>query len=223
MTLTAKNWASFQHYKNRNPPWIKLHKTLLDDPDFQCLPVASRALAPMLWLIASERVDGAIPMTINSLAFRLRCSNEAVIAGLGPLLSSGLFFDDSDMLAGCYQVAVPEERREETKGETEAEIPTQGDKSITGTIIPALAGFTEGQDDPNIDEPWEIPEDDFEERDEHLPPLEMDPLELALRPFSAEDQKTLLDNEATVESCGEIADLMNRCNGTLEEVKREAV
>ena len=29
--LHIKNWGEFQHYKKRNPPWIKLHKKLLDD------------------------------------------------------------------------------------------------------------------------------------------------------------------------------------------------
>jgi hypothetical protein len=28
--LRVKNWSEFQHYKDRNPPWIKLHRTLLD-------------------------------------------------------------------------------------------------------------------------------------------------------------------------------------------------
>ena len=54
MFLTPKNWHAFQHYNKRNPPWIKLHRALLDDYEFSQLPVESRALAPMLWLIASE-------------------------------------------------------------------------------------------------------------------------------------------------------------------------
>jgi hypothetical protein len=53
----VKNWAEFQHYKDRSPPWIRLHRSFLDDYDFHCLPVASRALAPMLWLLASENKD----------------------------------------------------------------------------------------------------------------------------------------------------------------------
>jgi len=27
--LRVKNWGKFQHYKDRNPPWIKLHRGLL--------------------------------------------------------------------------------------------------------------------------------------------------------------------------------------------------
>ena len=49
--IRPKNWHSFQHYKDRDPTWIKLHKKLLDDYEFQSLPLASRALAPMLWLL----------------------------------------------------------------------------------------------------------------------------------------------------------------------------
>ena len=59
MLLITKNWAEFQHYKDRSPPWIKLHKELLDDRQYQSLPLASRALAPMLWLLASETKDGS--------------------------------------------------------------------------------------------------------------------------------------------------------------------
>jgi hypothetical protein len=36
--LTIKNWSEFQHYKDRNPPWIKLHRALLDDYAFAALP-----------------------------------------------------------------------------------------------------------------------------------------------------------------------------------------
>jgi hypothetical protein len=54
MLIVPNNWAELQHYKDRSPPWIKLHKKLLDNFEFQSLPVASRALAPMLWLLASE-------------------------------------------------------------------------------------------------------------------------------------------------------------------------
>jgi hypothetical protein len=34
LILTPKNWKSFQHYKDRAPAWIKLHKALLDDYNF---------------------------------------------------------------------------------------------------------------------------------------------------------------------------------------------
>jgi hypothetical protein len=63
--LRVKNWAEFQHYKDRNPPWIKLHRALLDDYEFARLPDASKAHLVLIWLLASQS-DGRIPKTRNS-------------------------------------------------------------------------------------------------------------------------------------------------------------
>lgn len=123
MILIPKNWAEFQHYKDRAPPWIKLHKKLLDDRVYQGLPLASRALAPMLWLLASESKDGSFDGTHEELAFRLRTNLKDIIAGLQPLIDKGFFLvaqADSAVLADCQQVAVPE-----TEGETEAKRETK--------------------------------------------------------------------------------------------------
>lgn len=38
----VKNWLKYQHYKDRNPPWIKLYKTILTDYAFCSLPDASK-------------------------------------------------------------------------------------------------------------------------------------------------------------------------------------
>ena len=116
MRLTPKNWHSFQHYKNRNPPWIKLHKGLLDNYDFQCLPVASRALAPMLWLLASESQEGVIDYPVEALAFRLRYSASELETALNPLIDNGFFSLASALPATRYPGAMPE-----TETETERE------------------------------------------------------------------------------------------------------
>lgn len=118
MRITPKNWQSFQHYKDRAPPWIKLHKSLLDDFEFQSLPVASRALAPMLWLLASEHPAGEIAAAPDKLAFRLRMLANEVKDALHPLVEAGFFIvvehGDSDPLAERKRDAMPE-----TEGETE--------------------------------------------------------------------------------------------------------
>lgn len=121
MRLVPKNWDSFQHYKDRSPPWIKLHKSLIDDRAYQCLPLASRALAPMLWLLASEEKDGAFNAAPEELAFRLRTSEKEILQGLDPLIKAGFFMpvqSDSDVLAPCLQPAVPEteKRRDREEG-----------------------------------------------------------------------------------------------------------
>ena len=112
MALRIKNWSGFQHYKDRAPPWIKLHKSLLDDFDYQCLPIASKALAPMLWLLASENMDGQITDDPKRLAFRLRWSVDDVVKGLKHLIDAGFVIVDSNALADSYQDACLETETE---------------------------------------------------------------------------------------------------------------
>ena len=124
MILRPKNWSEYQHYKDRNPPWIKLHRDLLNDRDFMCLPIASKAIAPLLWLLASEEKSGDFNANVVELAFRLRMTEKEVNDGLNPLISKGFFVDASGVLAECLQVAIPETERE-------TETKTKKSKSIT--------------------------------------------------------------------------------------------
>lgn len=121
--LVPKNWAEFQHYKNRSPVWIKLHRNLLDDFEFHCLPVASRALAPMLWLLASEYEEGRIPLDFRKLAFRFRMNEKEVQEAVKPLIDNGFFYmerDASESLAEC----LPREEKRREREEEEREIDT---------------------------------------------------------------------------------------------------
>lgn len=118
-TMTPKNWAKFQHYKDRSPPWIKLHREILDDFDYACLPLASKALAPLLWLLSAEDMQGSITAEPARLAHRLRWSIDDVVAGLKPLLDKGFFVLDSGVLAECLQLAIPETEAETYKPERE--------------------------------------------------------------------------------------------------------
>lgn len=110
--ITPKNWQEFQHYKDRKPAWIKLHRSLLDDYEFSRLPVASRALAPLLWLLASEYEDGIIPCTEEELAFRFRMPLKELKVALSPLIECGFFCGASSPLADCKQDASLEKERE---------------------------------------------------------------------------------------------------------------
>jgi hypothetical protein len=118
MILKPKNWDKFQHYKDRCPPWIKLHRDLLNDRAYMNLPIASKAIAPLLWLLASESKDGSFNAASDELAFRLRIASKDIESGLKPLIDNGFFVDASTMLAPCLQLAIPEretERETETK------------------------------------------------------------------------------------------------------------
>ena len=112
MKLIPKNWDTFQHYRDRCPPWIKLHREILNDKQFMCLPLASKAIAPLLWLLASESKNGEFNASIDELSFRLRITSKEVEQGLNPLINNGFFIDASTMLAPCLQRARPETERE---------------------------------------------------------------------------------------------------------------
>jgi hypothetical protein len=116
---TIPDWREKQHYqKGRGaPPWIKLHVSLLQSRRFQCLQLASKALAPQLWLLAT-RNDGRVNIDPDELAFQLRWKREEIIDGVKGLIANGYLICDSKLLARCYQPAIPET---ETETETETE------------------------------------------------------------------------------------------------------
>jgi hypothetical protein len=127
MILQPKNWAVFQHYKDRCPPWIKLHRDLLNDRVYMCLPLASKALAPLLWLLASESKDGTFDGSQDELVFRLHITPKEYSDGVKPLIDKGFFIIASGVLAERYQLAIPETETEtETKRETESICPPDG-------------------------------------------------------------------------------------------------
>lgn len=121
MKLIPKNWEKFQHYKHRSPPWIKLHRDILDDFDWWSLPIASRAIAPCLWLLASCEEDGEFDATPEKLAFRFRMTEKEIQLAIKPLIEKGYFVSASDMLAECYQDAMSEKSKSKSKVIVETE------------------------------------------------------------------------------------------------------
>lgn len=128
MRLIPKNWEKFQHYKDRCPPWIKFHRDLLNDRAFMLLPTASKALAPLLWLLASESKSpqGDFDASTEELEFRLRMTPKEIESGLKALISKGFFVPADNVLADRKQPATPEgETETEEEGEKEGEVGAQ--------------------------------------------------------------------------------------------------
>jgi hypothetical protein len=139
--ITPRNWKSFQHYNDRRPAWVKLHRELLDNFEFHRLPVASRALAPMLWLIASESDAGEIDADAEKLAFRLRMSAIEMEAALKPLIAAKFF---EVVQSASAPLAEPERNgvsERETEEEEEREEETEhlsGSDAPRGTSNDAI-------------------------------------------------------------------------------------
>ena len=92
------DWDKFQHYTKRNPPWIKLHTSLLDNEAFECLHNDSKVLLICLWLFTARKGNGEI---LANLAYLQRKLPVGKKVNLQPLMDAGFiecYQDDSKVL-----------------------------------------------------------------------------------------------------------------------------
>lgn len=134
-SLRIKGFSKFQHFKDRSPPWVKLYRDILDDPDWHELDGDSAKILVMLWLIASEdeTKQGLLPDG-RKLRFRLRITEKALEQSLTKL-SHWLEQVDIDVISESYQLDAPEragEETEERRGETEPCSPSASESADDG-------------------------------------------------------------------------------------------
>jgi len=115
MGYKIKNWKLFQHFKDRCPPWIKVHRKILDQLDINVLSDRSFRVLIGLWLLASEdkQMIGLIP-DVDQIAFRLRMPKDVIDKALEEL-SGFLIPHDIKMLSGRCQDDDPETETEADK------------------------------------------------------------------------------------------------------------
>jgi len=119
MIYKIKNWQDFQHYKDRAPPWIKLHNTLLTTEVWVMGNDATRALVVASMLLASRNSenDGTFngdPEYVKRFGY-LNSKPD-----FKPLIEHGfieLVQDASNVLDKCN---TEERREEENRGEKKA-------------------------------------------------------------------------------------------------------
>jgi hypothetical protein len=99
------------------------------------LPIASKAIAPMLWLLASESKDGVFDGSLDELVFRLHITEKEYQAGVKPLIDNDFFNVVSGVLAERLQTAIPETERE-TETETKKEKKTLGKRLASDFSFP---------------------------------------------------------------------------------------
>jgi hypothetical protein len=118
--LSREELAAVAAYRDRNPPWIKLHWALLSSRDWVALDDASRVLAIACMLVAS-RNEGLVPVDptyIKRVAYLNQTPN------FKPLIECGFLESASTMLADARletEGARPETETETYKKETEKE------------------------------------------------------------------------------------------------------
>ena len=71
-TLTVTNWERWQSYRadRGQPPWIKVHRTVLRNPEWTMLTDAQRGQLVQVWILAADK-GGIIevPESVNILTF----------------------------------------------------------------------------------------------------------------------------------------------------------
>ena len=122
--LSVPNLDKNQHYKDRRPPWIKLHASLLQDYEFSLLTDAEKYQIIALWLLASQ-LDNKIPEDEGWLCGQIQAKkiNINKFKELRMLENH-----DCNTLAECYQSALVET-------EAEAEAETETDKEARGETL----------------------------------------------------------------------------------------
>lgn len=100
------NWARYQHYKDRDPTWLKLHRALLSDYQWSQLPDVCKGQLMGLWLVAAK-CGNRIPSDPVWLANQIGATEPVDLA---PIMAGGWAVwcktePASDVLATCYQPA----------------------------------------------------------------------------------------------------------------------
>jgi hypothetical protein len=109
--LKVKDWEQFQHYKDRNPPWIKLSTDTFQDYEFSRLQDASKLLAICIWTLASRYKDpkkGLVPADFKYIKSQCGLGDFVKEEHLKELIEQGFVIDASNMLADRKQSAIPE-------------------------------------------------------------------------------------------------------------------
>src|SRR5262249_40129317 len=123
--IRVVNWAKFQHYKDRNPPWIKLHRELLISRTWLTADDASRVLAIVCMVLAAE-TGNKIPLDIAYIKRRAYLNQEPDFPQLIPSQFSEIV-DASGTASNVLGDASALHTNARPETETEAEAETQAE------------------------------------------------------------------------------------------------
>lgn len=115
--LRIRNWDKWQTYrKDRGqPPWIKVHRCVMRDPNWVSLTDAQRGQLVALWLLAADR-DGVIPASPRLLQKLCFLDSEPDVQ---MLMDKGFIEPDANMTSRRRQHDQPEAEAEESRDREE--------------------------------------------------------------------------------------------------------
>ncbi len=122
--IRVVNWERFQHYKHRNPPWIKLYVEMLSSRTWVTLDDSNRVLAFAVLMLAA-RHENKIPLDPAYIRRVAYLNTDPNFAGL---LETNFveIVDASNVLAPCthdasnlHHNALPETEKRQSREEAE--------------------------------------------------------------------------------------------------------
>lgn len=131
-----QDWEDLQHYKQRSPPWIKLHYETLSSAWWVMLDNDSRVLATACMLLAS-RNDGVVDCSPRGLDYIRRVAYLPEVPDPNPLIDCGFLVPVVSDASGRKQMlasdsalareAETEESREEAEESSVLSEPAEAD------------------------------------------------------------------------------------------------
>ena len=148
-------WDDFQHYKHRTPPWIKLHRSILDNREWSACSGEACKLLAECWLIASHgATPGQIDGTLEDFAWKVRRPSDVVASLLQELAAQGFILlctqhASAPLAEGKQDAPLVEESTEESKSRNTDANASDGEPSPDE--VPDLLDL-----DPADDDDWKV-------------------------------------------------------------------
>jgi hypothetical protein len=126
--IVIPNWEKFQHYRDRDPRWIKNHRSLLTSEEYLDLSPGCRSILHGLWLVYASS-DGQLRLDTRSISSHLRM--RVTMQQLKRLNDAGFIqVSASKPLALRYQLAMPEKEKEKEQKSPISPFPDQRTKTV---------------------------------------------------------------------------------------------
>jgi hypothetical protein len=134
--IVVPNWDRFQHYKDRDPRWIKDHVSQLYDDDWSALTLTERGALQTLRL-AFAASDGKLP---TSALARIGAHPGVAMRSITTSLSDAGLIVVSASKPLALTRSREKRREEKKKGSASADMknrPANGELETTGTAVDA--------------------------------------------------------------------------------------
>lgn len=141
-----RKWREFQHYRDRSPPWIKLHRNLLTSPTWVSSDDEGRTLAIACMLLAAD-TDNRIPADPDYLRRVAYLNSRPNLAALAATQFIEFIDEAGNPLADASALLA------DVCSETEQIRAEERQSTSEGSADAAASGRTNGEASPAGNEP----------------------------------------------------------------------